>query len=88
MLQCADIKSGYIILRNYIPKEKIDPLIKGTSLEKFEFIADDPTFLKNNYCRSSKTKNPPEYSAGQQPVGTVPFEHAFNVKGVASSYWE
>ena len=23
MLQCADIKSGYIILRNYIPKEKI-----------------------------------------------------------------
>ena len=24
MLQCSDIKSGYIILRNYVPKEKIE----------------------------------------------------------------
>src|SRR4030043_1223197 len=34
MLQCSDIKSGYIIPRNYVPKEKIEALIKGTSLEK------------------------------------------------------
>src|SRR5271169_5489457 len=46
MLQCADIKSGYIILRNYIPKEKIIPLIKGTNLEKFEFLNDDPNYLR------------------------------------------
>ena len=30
----ANIKSGYIILRNYVPKEKIEALIKGTSLGK------------------------------------------------------
>ena len=34
MLQCSDIKSGYIILRNYVPKEKIEALIKGTSSAK------------------------------------------------------
>ena len=46
MLQCSGIKSGYFILRNYIPKEKIEPLIKGTSLERFEFLADDANLLR------------------------------------------
>ncbi|MGA2524967.1 MAG: elongation factor Tu, partial [Candidatus Bathyarchaeia archaeon] len=46
MLQCSDIKTGYFILRNYIPKEKIEPLVKGTSLENFEFANDDPNFLR------------------------------------------
>ena len=28
MLQCSNINSGYIILRNYVPKEKIQPTHK------------------------------------------------------------
>jgi selenocysteine-specific translation elongation factor len=82
MLQCADIKSGYIILRNYIPKEKIEPLLKGTSLEKFEFIADDPTFLREQLLAEAEKQKSPEVPAGQQPIGIVPVDHAFNVKGV------
>src|SRR5512147_2126539 len=27
MLQCCGIASGYFVLRNYVPKEKIEPLI-------------------------------------------------------------
>src|SRR5208283_933807 len=81
MLQCADIKSGYIILRNYIPKEKIEPLLKGTSLEKFEFIADDPTFLREQLLAEAEKQKSPETPVGQ-PVGIVPVDHAFNVKGV------
>jgi selenocysteine-specific translation elongation factor len=79
MLQCCRISSGYFILRNYISKEKIQPLINGTSLENFEFIADDPNLVREKLLSiASKQK-----SAGEQKkFGSVPVDHAFNVKGV------
>jgi selenocysteine-specific translation elongation factor len=82
MLQCSDIKSGYFVLRNYVPKEKIQPLIKGTSLENFEIIQDDPTYLREQLLLEAAKQKPAEVPAGQQAVGTVPVDHAFNVKGV------
>jgi selenocysteine-specific translation elongation factor len=82
MLQCSSIKDGYIVLRNYIPKEKILPLIKGTSLEKFEIINDDPIQIRERLLAEAATLKPPELSEGQQAVGAVPVDHAFNVKGV------
>jgi selenocysteine-specific translation elongation factor len=82
MLQCSDIKSGYIILRNYVPKEKIEALIKGTSLEKFEIIADDPNVLREKLLLEASQHKPVEVQAGQQAIGSVPVDHSFNVKGV------
>ncbi len=82
MLQCSDIKSGYIILKNYVPKEKIEALIKGTSLEKFEIIPDDPNALREKLLVDASQQKPVEVPAGQQPIGAVPVDHAFNVKGV------
>jgi selenocysteine-specific translation elongation factor len=79
MLQCSDIQSGYIILRNYIPKEKIEPLIKGTNIEKFEFLNDDPNLIREKLLAEAEQLKPVE---GQAPIGTVPVDHAFNVKGV------
>lgn len=84
MLQCSDIKSGYLILRNYIPKEKIEPLIKGTSLEKFEIINDDPAFLREQLLAEASQQKAAEIPVGQQLDGTVPVDHAFNVKGVGT----
>ena len=78
MLQCSGIKSGYFILRNYIPKEKIEPLIKGTSIEGFEFINDDPNQLREKLLSEATMIKPSE----NFEVGTVPVDHAFNVKGV------
>jgi len=46
MLQCCGVSSGYFVLRNYISQDKIEPLVKGTPLENYEFIADDPTVIK------------------------------------------
>jgi selenocysteine-specific translation elongation factor len=60
MLQCSGITSGYIILRNYIPKEKVEPLIKGTSIEKFEFTADDPNFLREQLLAEAAKQKPVE----------------------------
>ena len=82
MLQCSEVKNGYFVLRNYISKEKIEPLIKGTSLEKFEFLADDPTVLREKLLTEAGKQKPAEISSGQSAIGTVPVDHAFNVKGV------
>jgi selenocysteine-specific translation elongation factor len=82
MLQCSDIKNGYIILRNYVPKEKIENLIKGTSLEKFEIIADDPNTLREKLLLEASQQKPINVQAGQSAIGSVPVDHAFNVKGV------
>jgi selenocysteine-specific translation elongation factor len=78
MLQCSDIQSGYFVLRNYIPKEKIEPLIKGTNLEKFEFINDDPNVIREKLLSEAAQIK----SADNSPVGIVPVDHSFNVKGV------
>ncbi len=78
MLQCTNIKNGYFVLRNYIPKEKILTLIKGTSLENFEFVADDPNLIREKLFAEASLQKPPE----QATVGIVPVDHAFNVKGV------
>jgi selenocysteine-specific translation elongation factor len=78
MLQCSAIRGGYFVLRNYIPKEKIEPLIKGTSLESFEFLNDDPNMIREKLlAEAAQVKN-----AESEQVGTVPVDHAFNVKGV------
>ena len=77
MLQCCGISSGYFVLRNYLPKEKIEPLIRGTILEKFEFTADDPNALREKLLNEAAQQNPVDAKSG-----TVPVDHAFNVKGV------
>lgn len=82
MLQCSDITSGYFILRNYITKEKIDPLIKGTSLEKFQIISDEPLYLRDELLKAASQQKKPKVAAGQEATGIVPIDHAFNVKGV------
>jgi selenocysteine-specific translation elongation factor len=82
MLQCSNIKSGIFVLRNYIPKEKIQPLIKGTSLEAFEFLSDDANLIREKLLEEAAKQKPAEIPAGSQPVGVVPVDHAFNVKGV------
>jgi selenocysteine-specific translation elongation factor len=82
MLQCSEIKSGIFVLRNYIPKEKIQPLIKGTSLEAFEFLSDDANLIREKLLAEAAKQKPAEIPAGLQPVGVVPVDHAFNVKGV------
>jgi selenocysteine-specific translation elongation factor len=77
MLQCCGVATGYFILRNYVSKEKIDPIIKGTILEKYEFLQDDPNVLRGKLLNdAAELKSPPS------EVGIVPVDHAFNVKGV------
>jgi selenocysteine-specific translation elongation factor len=77
MLQCCGISSGYFVLRNYVPKEKIEPIIKGTILEKFEFLPDDANILREKLLDDAA-----QQKSAPSSTGTVPVDHAFNVKGV------
>lgn len=82
MLQCCNINGGYFVLRNYIPKEKMQLLVKGTLLEKYEFMVDDPNVLKEAIILDA-SKNI-QSSDSFLFSGTVPVDHSFNVKGVGA----
>ncbi len=81
MLQCTKVTSGIFVLRNYIPQDKILPLIKGTCLEQFEFAEDNPDVLKERCLTEAAQKT--NYEA-EGAFGTVPVDHAFSVKGVGT----
>jgi selenocysteine-specific translation elongation factor len=77
MLQCCGVSSGYFVLRNYLPKERIDPIIKGTILEKYEFLQDDANALREKLLDDAA-----QMKSAPSTTGSVPVDHAFNVKGV------
>jgi selenocysteine-specific translation elongation factor len=79
MLQSARVTNGCFVLRNYIPQEKITPLIKGTSLEKYEFVEDNSALLKERCLAEVAQK-----ANREGEFGTVPVDHAFSVKGVGT----
>ena len=84
MLSCSNVDGGFFVLRNYLPREKIEPLIKGTPLEKFEFVDDNPAFLKDRLLSDAALYTPVASKDCGQWAGTVPIDHSFNVKGVGA----
>lgn len=80
MLQCCKVNSGYFVLRNYITPEKVQPLLKGTILENYMFVADEPTTLREELVADAAQTA----SSTKKETGTVPVDHAFNVKGIGA----
>lgn len=80
MLDCAGIKSGYVILRNYIDRSQIDPLIKGTVIENYTFMEDDSIVLRESLLADAAKV---ERVVSDIP-GTVMVDHHFNVKGIGT----
>jgi selenocysteine-specific translation elongation factor len=83
MLECCKVENGYFVLRNYIPKDKIEPLVRNTIMEKYEFVSDEPHILKERLFSDAKKITYPEHT-NNEIVGTVPVDHSFNVKGVGA----
>ncbi|HJJ95255.1 MAG TPA: EF-Tu/IF-2/RF-3 family GTPase [Methanocorpusculum sp.] len=82
MLDCAGVKEGTIILKNYIQPEQIAPLIKGTVLESYAITEENFITLTADYL--AKAAKRPEADPKDGYVGTVPVDHHFNVKGVGT----
>lgn len=80
MLDYAGVKEGYIILRNYITEEQIKPLVKGTLIENYQFVPDDPIALREELLEIVSSLDP----APEAKYGAVPIDHFFNVKGIGT----
>lgn len=83
MLQALAIKEGYMILRNYIDRSRIAPIIKGTVLEGYEEIEDDPIALRERLlCEADRIADEPP--SPEEKAGAVPIDHFFNVRGIGT----
>ena len=80
MLHCARMKNGIVIARNYITREQLMPLIKGTVVEGYEFMEDDKNALREKLMDEvAKIETSCDFS-----FGTMPVDHFFNVRGVGT----
>ncbi|MFA5236454.1 MAG: EF-Tu/IF-2/RF-3 family GTPase [Methanoregula sp.] len=84
MLQCAGKASGYIIFKNYLSPDQIAPLIKGTVLEHYEVIENDPLGLREKLLEAATKLTAHEKVKEGAGNGSVPIDHHFNVKGVGT----
>ena len=81
MLQCCRVNSGFFVLKNYITPEKVQPLLKGTILENYKFVTDEPSILREELVAEATQTATPNT---RKETGTVPVDHAFNVKGIGA----
>jgi selenocysteine-specific translation elongation factor len=80
MLQCIGLKDGLVVLRNFISREQIAPLIKGTVVDGYEFVEDDKNAIRERLLQDvEKIEN-----ACDSTVGTMPVDHFFNVRGIGT----
>lgn len=82
MLDCADVKCGTIILKNYIQPEQIAPLIKGTVLENYKIAEED--FIGLTAELLSRAAEMPDSEPKEGIPGSVPIDHHFNVRGIGT----
>ncbi|MCU0628430.1 MAG: elongation factor Tu [Methanoregulaceae archaeon] len=79
MLDCAGIREGILVLRNYITPEQIAPLIRGTVVEQYRSVPDDRMKIREQLIAEVEAMREPENITKN---GAVPVDHFFNVKGI------
>jgi len=79
MLDCAGIRDGLIVLRNYITAEQIAPLIRGTVVEHYALVPDDRMKIREQLVADVEAIREP---ADVPEQGAVPVDHFFPVKGI------
>lgn len=82
MLDCIGVEKGFVVPKGYVTKDQIAPLTKGTVLERYEFIDDDPIKLRERLLAQARSSVPP--SGHGREEGSVAVDHYFDVKGVGT----
>ena len=80
MLDCIGLREGIVILKNYISREQIAPLIKGTVVDGYEFIEEDKNLLRERLLEDAAKVISPQDAV----TGTLPVDHFFNVRGIGT----
>jgi selenocysteine-specific translation elongation factor len=84
MLDCLGVKSGFIVLGNGITKEQITPLIRNLVLERYVFLDDNPSIVREKLMEEAEEVESNEPLRTTVFSGSVPIDHFFNVKGVGT----
>jgi selenocysteine-specific translation elongation factor len=82
MLQCTGISKGHLILRNYLTREQLLPLIRGTVVEAYEVFSGNLNELREILLDEAVKTG--EHAGKSAPAGTVPIDHFFNVRGIGT----
>ena len=80
MLDSIGLKEGIVILKNYLSREQIAPLIKGTVVDGYEFLEDDKNLLREKFLEDASKVSSPQNAE----TGTLPVDHFFNVRGIGT----
>jgi selenocysteine-specific translation elongation factor len=70
MLQCAGVAKGHLILRNYITRDQLMPLIRGTFLEEYEVFDGNPSGLRDFLLDEAAAGRGRPGGSGGQGAGT------------------
>ena len=81
MTDIFKIRKGWIILRNFIQKEQLAPLIAGTSLEHYVLIEEDHVKMREDLLDIAQKE---ARKPGDGTCGSCPVDSHFNVKGVGT----
>ena len=68
MLDEARVERGYIVLRNYLSPGDVAPLFRGTVLERYEFVEEDPIALRDLLLREAHARISVPPAAGTVPI--------------------
>ncbi len=79
MLDAIGVREGSIILRNFITREQLNGLIRGTVLEGYAQEVDDPVGLQGKLL--SIAERPMSRQTGP---GTISVDATFNVHGIGT----
>ena len=72
MLQCAGKANGSLVLKNYLSPDQIAPLIKGTVLEHYDVVEDEPIGIGRNCSTRQESSRPTRRQKRAPPSGPCP----------------
>jgi selenocysteine-specific translation elongation factor len=81
MADIFKIRKGWIVLRNFIQKEQLAPLIAGTSLDNYIYVEEDHIKMREDLLDIAQKE---VRGAGSGTCGSCPVDSHFNVKGVGT----
>lgn len=84
MLQCAGVAEGHLVLRNYLTRDQLLPLIRGTVLEGYQVFGGNLSGLRDLLLDEAAARGGEQVGSGVSCVGTVPIDHFFNVRGIGT----
>jgi selenocysteine-specific translation elongation factor len=78
MLDCAGIKKGFLVLRNYITPHEVAPLIRDSVVAGYDLIPDDRASLREKLLEIAEHQQVPQATNS----GAVPVDHYYPVRGI------